>query len=69
MKQLSMHNFVIIASVGLIPLMVLFLYYIYRQKGHLDKSDWIIAICVALGAAVFLLATTYHYIKHYQKGD
>ena len=69
MNRFSIKIFTTLLIIGLFPLITLFLYYIYRQKGHLDKSDWIIAICVPVGATIFLLATTYHYIKHYQKGS
>jgi len=53
-------KYAILVSAGLIPLMALFLYAVHEHRGHLLRSDWIIAISLAALTPAFLLTIAYY---------
>jgi len=58
-KEKVSWKYTILTSIGLIPLMAFFLFTRYKVKGHIDKVDWIIAICAILLLSSWLLINTY----------
>ena len=61
-------NYVTLMIASLIPTGAFFLYFTYREKGYLAKSDWIVIISVSVVASIFLLVIAY-YINQQEKDD